>query len=461
MGEKFRRIFLVKEMWTSLRLHNFKAYADTGRVKLAPLTFLIGPNSGGKSTIIKSFLTLLQTIESRDPKITIVPNGDYCSLGDYSDYVFRGDSKKEIKFELEWQASSPQKPSHRKKKKTPEQYPDDRPQLTGFEVSWGKRVSPPVAVIGFSYIAEDKRKIFTLNRTDRNAYEPKSDIYNFEGHRSLGRTGEYGPNKFYIVSPFLLSKIQAGFSLYLREAQYQFESQVSLLRYLGPLRENPQRLYSVSDERVGTVGSKGDRAASVLYSTLTTDIPKNVDKWVHDLGVAQTIKLKKLKRKFYEIKGVGPTEYESNILDLGFGVSQVLPILVEGLFAPEGSTILLEQPEIHLNPKIQAALGDFFVFVANHDKKQFIIETHSEHLISRVRRLIVSGRISKEDVAVHYCNPTREGAQITSLSIDDFGRFENWPEGFFEEEINEATAISKEIFERRRRETVNLESSTN
>ena len=107
-------------------------------------------------------------------------------------------------------------------------------------------------------------------------------------------------------------------------------------------------------------------------------------------------------------------------------------------FAPEGSLLILEQPEIHLHPKAQNQLGDLLIDVSRENKK-LLVETHSEHLLMRIQRRIADGLIDAEQVSLYYCEPTKEGTKIRRIEIDDFGRLgEDLPEGFFEESYTES-----------------------
>ena len=138
-----------------------------------------------------------------------------------------------------------------------------------------------------------------------------------------------------------------------------------------------------------------------------------------------------------------------NIYDVGFGVSQVLPIIAEGFYAPPGSLILIEQPEIHLHPGLQSQMGDLLIDIARSNKK-LIIETHSEHLLLRIQRRITEGSLKPDDVAVYFFTYTDEGSKIERIHINDLGRFENWPAGFFEEDVEESFAITKAFLNRKK-----------
>lgn len=139
-----------------------------------------------------------------------------------------------------------------------------------------------------------------------------------------------------------------------------------------------------------------------------------------------------------------------NLSDVGFGVSQILPIIVQGFYADDDSLILIEQPEIHLHPKLQAEMGNLLVEIAKSGK-QLIIETHSEHLLLRLQRLVAEGRLSNDNLAIYYFKYGSAGTKIQRISIDKFGQFENWPKGFFEEDIEESFAITEAMLKQKRK----------
>ncbi|WP_165760203.1 AAA family ATPase, partial [Niastella populi] len=134
-----------------------------------------------------------------------------------------------------------------------------------------------------------------------------------------------------------------------------------------------------------------------------------------------------------------------DITDVGFGVSQVLPVIIQGFLSKDSSITLIEQPEIHLHPKMQADLADLFIDIAikqNQKKggsissKYMIIETHSEYLLKRLRRRISEKKISSEQVAIYYVEPQEENksAEIRKIDINEKGAFE-WPKDFYTGEL--------------------------
>lgn len=131
---------------------------------------------------------------------------------------------------------------------------------------------------------------------------------------------------------------------------------------------------------------------------------------------------------------------------VGVGVSQVLPILVMGLLAPSNTLLLVEQPELHLHPNVQARLGDFFMGLAKCDK-QCLIETHSENLVSQLRYHIVqASEQEKSDCLIYFVDQDNQGAaRFNPIEISPQGNILNWPDGFFDETMlqeDRITAVS-------------------
>jgi predicted ATPase len=128
---------------------------------------------------------------------------------------------------------------------------------------------------------------------------------------------------------------------------------------------------------------------------------------------------------------------------MGEGVSQLLPIVAGVVATPAGECLVVEQPEIHLHPAAQADLAD--LFIKNLDasgEKQFVIESHSEHLLLRLRRRVAEGRISPSKIGVLIVDRSRGNSHVRALELTDRGHFEDWPSGFFEEGYEEALKLA-------------------
>jgi predicted ATPase len=130
-----------------------------------------------------------------------------------------------------------------------------------------------------------------------------------------------------------------------------------------------------------------------------------------------------------------------NLVDVGYGVSQALPILVDLLQrSATDEVFLLQQPEVHLHPRAQAELGSFFARLARK-RGRFVIETHSDHLVDRVRMEVRRGKLRPEDVSLLYFERQKHGATIHNLELDKYGGIANPPEGYRQFFLNEERAL--------------------
>lgn len=225
------------------------------------------------------------------------------------------------------------------------------------------------------------------------------------------------------------------------------------IEYIAPLREYPERFYIYGGNPLESVGSSGKMVFDVLFNN-----PELLDK-VNDVfkrfGTDYELRLSPyMKDKLQTSEVFVPelfnksTSISASFRNVGFGFSQVLPVIVQSILSKE-KTLLIEQPELHLHPALQAELGDVFIESAlGKNKNTFLIETHSEHLILRLLRRIretTEGELAEgdnplrpEDVAVIYARPTEKGTELIELRITEDGDFaDKWPDGFFAERAKE------------------------
>ena len=187
-----------------------------------------------------------------------------------------------------------------------------------------------------------------------------------------------------------------------------------------------------------------------------------------EMGLIEALNVNSISelRQEYEVKirTRGAKDFV-DLPDVGFGVSQVLPVLVQCFYAPPGSIIIMEQPEIHLHPSAQSALADIMIDVINSRENgrereiQLIIETHSEHFLRRLQRRIAEEKISEDKVSTYFADITRNPATLKQLDIDMFGNIRNWPENFFGDEMGDITGQAKAAMKKRMQESDNPETS--
>jgi len=163
-------------------------------------------------------------------------------------------------------------------------------------------------------------------------------------------------------------------------------------------------------------------------------------KYLEKLGIVSNIKAVKLSDYHSGIKVKDSvSRIESNLADVGFGVSQVIPVL-QGCLDRSSAPLFIEQPEIHLHPKAQSELAELICETSLH--RQVVVETHSEHMINRARILVARGAIAPENVSILYVDREKSGSCITRIGLTKAGEFtRDWPSGFFDERYRDSLEL--------------------
>lgn len=461
-------------MFRQLSFQNFKSWEDTGEIKLAPITGFFGTNSSGKSAILQFLLMLKQTMESSDRK-QILHTGDdktYVNLGNFYDIAHNHTIPSAITFSLEWDIPEiltifdPESPKE-----------NQEALFYINRLAFSSKIQlqkNQIFVDNFYYKfkSESQDIIFKLQLNEQKIYSLRSNPYKEIVAYKLEAQGyelksiasldlhwlipvpikNYGfPNQ--AISNFKNTSFLLGFSL-------AYEKAFQKIYYLGPLREYPKRIYSWVGGEPQDVGHRGELAIPALLASRKKNlgnqmnIEKKVAYWLKELGLIDSFRVAAIaeNRQYYEVRVKrSPNSSEVLITDVGFGVSQILPVLVLCYYAPEGSTIILEQPEIHLHPSVQSGLADVFIDVIQNRQIQIILESHSEHLLHRLQRRIAEKKdgLTNRDISLYFCDMTPEGnSKLTILEIDNFGNIINWPENFFGDKMGDLFAMTEASMKR-------------
>ena len=425
-------------MLTHLQLKNFKAWTDTGLVDLKPVNMLLGTNSSGKSTLIQSLLLLRQTVQSPDRTIHLNLGGDelhdFFNFGDFDNVLTQGASPRQFQIRFDFKR------------------PEKKGEVTAvsFQCSYGQTSSGAVEVQSMRLWQADDHQI-NLVRPERGAY---SLTVNAESHvRMKGR--DLAPERSIALSAMALTALGADGAL-VEDMSLAVRRELESIVYLGPLRRKPERDYVWNKSKPGEVGVDGHKAVDVLLaSTLLrgedkSEIADSVSYWLKRMKVAEKLEVRQIGRSTrYEVV-IHRDGVIANLRDVGIGISQVLPVLTVAFFAPAGSTILLEEPEIHLHPLAQSVLAELFVEVSKKRNVQFIVETHSEHLFRRMQTLVAKEKTKVSDCAMYFVEKGVSGAQLRSLNLDEYGRLTNWPDLFFGDAMGETREQARMMFERKK-----------
>jgi hypothetical protein len=432
-------------MLTKLRFKNFKAWEDTTDIRLAPLTVLFGGNSAGKTSIPQLLLLLKQTAESPDRQRAL-QLGDSRTLidaGTFDDVLYGHDIERPLDFELEWSLDGPLEVSD----------PLSGNDFAGDRIAFAaslradKRHQPVTERFDYALKQGAKPTLDLAMRRQQGggssakaAFDLSSNAYNLVRHQ--GRAWPLPePLRFYGFPDEVAARYQnAAFA---SDLVLELERMLRSIFYVGPLREHPRRLYLWSGDVPDHVGIRGDRAVEAILAAQdrsfnwtakakTKTLPTVVAERLRTMGLIQDFQVKGLgqHRKEYEVLvRTHPKLPEVKLTDVGFGVSQVLPVIVEAFYVPRRSIVIFEQPEIHLHPRVQADLADLFVDAINAREHsaprdcQFIIESHSEHFLRRLQRRIAEGSLSKDQTAFYFVDTVGESAHMEELDVfgDEMG----------------------------------------
>ncbi len=211
---------------------------------------------------------------------------------------------------------------------------------------------------------------------------------------------------------------------------------------MSPFRRPPQRWYIFSGTSPEDVGYQGDLLPDLLFRR--PELVQETDTWLKRLDMGYELDVKSVRENpgdLFEVRLIDTHRKEPinvGLPDVGFGISQLLPFVVQSLVS-EKRILSIEQPEVHVHPKLQADLGDLLAECIKEPRQnQFIVETHSEHLILRLQRLVRQEKIKPEDISVIYISRRPDGAKAERLHLDKDGDFiDDWPNGFFPERLRE------------------------
>lgn len=448
--------------YRALSLRNFRGFRKTPYIPLAPLTFLVGPNSSGKSSVFDALLLVTQSGFVPGHPASFKPSwgGPLVDLGSYRDAVYNHNPR--LKIEIGLQAYVPpgfaayRHPSRLRRKLVP----------YATTVTLGTSADDPIGRLVTIVAADPKSGEAMTFR-----YGPRGVTMEFLGRRRHwlpGEAGLRGSLRYWITSEANAAIRDRAARLQRRRpalrrliALVESYSLWGLMRgsqRVSSGRAAPKRWYPVTDIRfdptrdyyaprlldtVDPTMLEEARADDLFGSGRRRGRPRiqgTISSVLRELDIATTIRRSKLSPYHASIEvRDSVTGVESNLIDVGYGASQVIPILHACLSGAEGP-LLVEQPEIHLHPRAQGVLAELLCRTSR--QRQVIIETHSVHLINRARLLVAQGELRSSDVMVVYVSRTRGGSRVHPIPILSDGEFDaQWPEGFFDERYEDTLAL--------------------
>ena len=467
----------------AIRLKNFMAFRDTGWIDIRPITLLFGLNSSGKSAIIRALRLLKQSLLSKNSDCPLTFMSELgVNLGSYSNVIHQHQDK--LHFTVEFECHLQSEEIDFQIAPNLGIFDLESPFVYTIDFFWNI-FRKSVDVWGFSIMQtiqdnSSQKNIFSASKlieeafpknrkrwvTDQKKWWFWSDVFSKNTKREyfpwenigIAFSNSFLPDLHVPKSISAIAEIEFVSEL-LQILNKCISSFFSSIQYLGPIRPAPKRVYALDTETYHQLSQFG---FAPWLRFLKDDMGENeyslINKWLEKIDFHQSVFPSKgtssLPESIYSqiIATSSNGKFAVNLLDSGYGISQVLPIIVYCILAKENSLIIIEEPELHLHPNAQASLTDLLIQIANQkfelfgDKDiqvskniRFLVETHSENILLRLRKRIAqkTGKVldkdvirndlylSNNDLSLNYIeNKTQQDAKLQIVDVDEWGEID-------------------------------------
>lgn len=379
---------MIKE----LQIQNFKCFQNSKPFEFSKLNLLTGINGRGKSTLLQVFLLLSQSSKKFDGLSELVLNEELVNLGNFDDVKNSDTPRNEpIVFNIKTVNSHFQEVRFEFQENFNDEFIADTKEikLTTKEGSnWLKKLGANKSEVELGILL-DEIHFVSADRLGPVKFIEKKSLPEFI------YVGPKGENTINILSNYISDLIpEIHENLYLgNDARHLLQQTTEWLNYI------------LEGAKIKIEGQ--DKSSSVLTMLMNNKI----------------------------------NAYNYKQANIGYGYSYILPLIVTGLLAEEGQTIIIENPEAHLHPRAQSRIAEFFARVASCGVQVFI-ESHSEHILNglRVSALNPEIAIKHNELSIHYFNESFDSEKLT---MDEKGKIPNWPSGFFDQQEIDLSNIFK------------------
>jgi predicted ATPase len=436
-----------------IALKNFKCFRELD-VEFSKITLLTGENSSGKSSLIYAILAILQ---SKFP-FYLSPNGKYINLGDFEEISFQHSKDNQLAIDL-FLTDADQKYCYEtaweinRRNRMPklnylnikfddivlEVYKPEETYCLNLKGSITKKESLTYEIAQFvglvsKYIAiQENENEFLVKKVGLSETYENINIENFP-------LESIDVDNISIVLPIgakdwdkdsIQINLVHGVMMALLEV---LDRKIKNFNFISSFRLYPDRTYFQKSKAENKIGKYGENHIDQILEWEDDEAEEfdQLNAILKNLGLLKSIKSKRIGGGRFEIRVKVKNNKGESLADVGFGISQLLPIIVADLQLSDDSTLAVAQPEIHLHPSVQATLADYFVQQIRETQKRYILETHSEYLMNRIRLSIVKGTIESSDVAVYYFENSNKGSIKHKIEFTKDGQIRNAPKGFFD-----------------------------
>src|SRR6185437_2805109 len=434
---------------SAIHLTNFKCFNDIN-VETSNITLLTGANGSGKTSLIYGVIGAFQT---KDFPFSFSPNGKYVTMGDFLEMVNQHKPNSEIKIGFNF-----------------------KDEVFNFDINsiWIRDKKSNLPKLKDLHVASE---MFNLEISKNIKYHLKvnfpdsSDAVNqflkpelllnfMEGlskqriKKTPTKEGDEDglefirdwmqPSQKEVLLTFSdfneLDRLMRGKGMYLVQNAYislkaSLESFSNKINFISSFRLHPERTYFETLKFDLKIGKFGENYVDqiIAWESQGNDQYMELISVMKNLGLFHDIKSQRIKGGRFELLvKMKLNSSWSSLADVGFGISQFLPIIVADLQLGNGSTLFIAQPEIHLHPEIQASFADYIVAQIKNKRKKYVIETHSEYLINRIRLCIAKEQIDLKDIRTYYLDNKGSDTQIHEIRFLKNGQIKGAPRGFFQ-----------------------------
>lgn len=423
-----------------ISIKNFKSIVNLSDYELKPLTLLAGINSSGKSSLIQSILLLKQSVES-DTKKILKLDGPYLYANNLLDLIYQ--KKKSNNFNIALSFDN-----------------DDFDISNAFSFFRSKKQDDKLCscIINLTFAANSvthlkelncqwqskEGKTFNFNVKLKNVSSDTYDIGYTDSSMVSGIPDSQSTKKLTkcklefrdFIPVFATSSLNNDTIVLMLTVLSEFHEVLSKIlkgfTYIGPLRVKPELAKSYNNTNFEDVGIDGDYTRFILNQKKDTAVAVYNDtllnlckSWICDkMGLAKDMDVTRDSDKLYRMFITNQEGIKVDLMHMGFGLSQILPVIVQGFLTPVGGTLVVEDPDVHMHPKVQAQIMDFLLNLTRHGRK-VLVETHSDHMVTRLRRRISESLTDdvRERINLSFVRDEGNDSIYTPISISDSGSF--------------------------------------
>ncbi|KAF9658280.1 DUF3696 domain-containing protein [Tenacibaculum sp. ZH5_bin.1] len=434
-----------------ITLKNFRCFNEIS-INTSDITLLTGANSSGKSSLMYG---VLGAIQSREFPFQFSPNGKYIKMGDYAEIVHNHDNNLDIEIGFKFKKGEKIETINTiwRADKT-----NNLPVLKSLSASSDYYSLEIIKIkkydLKFKYFPENDpnynyrnpdflNKIFKsfdkvfseIEKDDKKGKDEKSADEILKRYSNQKNEIEFKFTNISELEGVVKSKGNFYLDTTLSTISKVFTTFDDGTNYISSFRLYPERTYYETSKLNLKVGKFGENYEDQIIAWEGKNDPKYKEllSTMKEIGLFYEIKTKRLDGGRFEILIRNKKDgIWSALSDVGFGISQFLPIIVADLQLGKKSTLFIAQPEIHLHPKIQAQFADYIISQIKNSEKRYVIETHSEYLINRLRLAVTEEKISENQVNTYYIENNGQKTKKYELNFLKNGQIKGAPKGFFD-----------------------------